>query len=91
MTTISKESFECVAITRDGEMIPFGGNFETEELAWQWLHYSCDFVPVHDSIEVLSTSDKEGNDNYRNYPRKSVKDDLFLQHFDMLCDDILPF
>ena len=46
-------TFKAVAITPDGEMIPFGPKFATEDDAWKWLHFECDCAPVHKSIDVF--------------------------------------
>ena len=51
---MTKQQFTAVAITSNGDQIPFGPNFQTEEEAWYWLHMESDMcIPVHKSIEVF--------------------------------------
>ena len=47
-------TYSAVAITADSKFIPFGPTFESEDKAWEWLHFECDLWPVHKEIEVYA-------------------------------------
>lgn len=47
-------TYSAVAITADSEFIPFGPTFESEDKAWEWLHFECDLCPVHKEIKVYA-------------------------------------